>query len=268
MSVVDKDPFCVGVVSDARGASRMNLVATSPAKSVSSQEAADRICQRPHGDFGLEDLPEDLLHLGKPNDGVYSISKRAIDVLGGMLGLLLSAPILLVVAILVRLSGAGPIIYKHKRLGLHGETFWCYKFRSMISDADRVLERDPELRKQFQENFKLDHDPRITPLGAFLRKTSLDELPQFFNVLRGDMTLIGPRPIVPAEIEKYGGYGPKLLSVRPGLSGFWQAYGRSDTSYHERVAMDMHYIDNKSLWMDLKLMAMTLIAVLRKDGAK
>jgi lipopolysaccharide/colanic/teichoic acid biosynthesis glycosyltransferase len=190
------------------------------------------------------------------------------DILFSVLFLVLAFPAYIAVALLVRISSPGPILYRQERLGANGRIFWCYKFRSMVVDADAILNLDPELKKQFRENFKLKNDPRITPIGGFLRRTSLDELPQFWNVLRGEMTLIGPRPIVPAELVKYGRFDRKLLSVKPGLSGLWQALGRSDTSYPERVAMDMLYIDNRSLLLDIKLMFMTVASVIRKTGAR
>ncbi len=215
----------------------------------------------------LEDLPPELRDLDDAGGCRECIAKRAIDIVLAALFLALSLPLYAVIVLLVRLSSPGPIFYRQQRLGAGGKLFWCYKFRSMVADAEDVLDRDPDLKKQFRENFKLKEDPRITRIGGFLRKTSLDELPQFWNVLRGEMTLIGPRPIVPAELEKYGRFDRKLLSVKPGLSGLWQALGRSDTSYPERVAMDMLYIDNRSLWLDLKLMLMTVASVVRKTGA-
>jgi len=137
----------------------------------------------------------------------------------------------------------------------------------MVVDAEDVLARSPELRAQFEVNFKLARDPRLTSVGAFLRRTSLDELPQFYNVLNGTMSLIGPRPIVPRERAKYGSCIDKLLSVKPGLGGAWQAYGRSNTSYGQRIALDMYYIDNRSLLLDLKMMLLTALVVILGQGA-
>lgn len=229
---------------------------------------------RPCSDFGagsaepsIDDLPHELLHLDETDTSNAGVLKRSLDIVGASTILILGLPAFLLIAVMVKLSGPGPIFFRQQRLGLDGKTFWCYKFRSMVQNAEAVLQSDPELKSQFAENYKLKHDPRITPIGNFLRKTSLDELPQFFNVLCGQMTLIGPRPIVPDEIVKYGKFDRKLLTVKPGLSGLWQALGRSDTSYPERVAMDMLYIDHQSTKLDLKLMALTVVAVLRKRGA-
>jgi len=198
---------------------------------------------------------------------VYLTFKRAFDITGALLLSLILSPVLAAIALLVKLSSDGPVLFKHIRLGKGGEQFWCYKFRTMRSNAQSQLQEDTELRSQFEENFKLKDDPRITPLGHFLRRTSLDELPQFWNVLKGDMSLIGPRPIVPPELVKYGIYANKLLSVVPGLSGLWQACGRSDTSYETRIHLDMLYVDEMSLLLDLKVTAMTISVLYRQMGA-
>ena len=158
-------------------------------------------------------------------------------------------------------------MFKHRRLGRGGKEFWCYKFRSMVQDAEQRLQNSAALRAKFEAHYKIKDDPRVTRVGGLLRKTSLDELPQVWNVLRGDMSLIGPRPIVAPELVKYGPHDRKLLSVPPGLSGFWQVCGRSDTSYSKRVLLDMLYIDHRCTWLDLKLMVLTAVAVFRKVGA-
>jgi lipopolysaccharide/colanic/teichoic acid biosynthesis glycosyltransferase len=197
----------------------------------------------------------------------YDKSKRVIDVCGSVALLVALSPLLLVIALLVKLTSPGPIIFRHRRLGQHGQTFFCLKFRTMVKNAEELLRQREDLRKEFEATFKLKNDPRLTRIGRFLRKTSLDELPQLFNVLRGDLSLIGPRPIVPSERAKYGVHLRKLLSVKPGLGGYWQVYGRSDTTYAERIAMDMEYIDNRSLGLDLKLAAMTARVVIEGRGA-
>lgn len=197
----------------------------------------------------------------------YQVGKRSMDVSVAFVLLLAVSPVLLVLAVLVKLSSKGPVFFAHRRLGRDGKEFNCLKFRTMIADAEERLKRDPELRRRFEEKFKLEDDPRITPLGAFLRKTSLDELPQLFHVLRGEMSLVGPRPIVEDEISKYSIYSTKLLSVKPGLSGLWQVCGRSDTTYPQRVMMDMHYIDHRCLSLDFRLLLRTASAVVRKSGA-
>lgn len=197
----------------------------------------------------------------------YELYKQSLDMVGSLILLLLTSPLFLVVAVCIRLTSPGPVLYKHRRLGRGGKEFWCVKFRTMAVDAEDQLRRNAQLRQRFEGNFKIHDDPRVTRVGGFLRKTSLDELPQLVLVLRGEMSLIGPRPIVKPELSKYTIYGTKLLSVKPGLSGLWQACGRSDTTYAERVLMDMHYIDHRSLTLDIQLLLRTVVAVLMKSGA-
>jgi exopolysaccharide biosynthesis polyprenyl glycosylphosphotransferase len=201
------------------------------------------------------------------SDPRYEVSKREIDIVASLLLLILAAPVMLAIAVLVKLTSPGNVVFRQKRLGKGGRVFWCYKFRTMVADAEARLSRNAELRTEFEVNFKLKQDPRVTRVGAFLRKTSLDELPQLFNVLIGDMSLIGPRPIVQHELTKYGRNADKFLSVKPGLGGLWQVYGRSDTSYDSRVSMDLEYIDNRSTVLDLKLIVQTAAVVLSRRGA-
>ena len=199
----------------------------------------------------------------------FDIVKRFIDIIGAFLGLILFLPTMLIVGALVRIDSKGPIIFGHKRLGKGGKLIKVYKFRSMVQNAEEVLKKlTPEEKKEFELNFKLENDPRITKIGGFLRKSSLDELPQFFNVLIGNMTLVGPRPIVEKELEKYGQYKDKLLSVKPGLTGNWQVSGRSDTTYEERVLLDMNYIDKRSILNDISIIFKTVYVVIVKKGAK
>ncbi|HYE15953.1 MAG TPA: sugar transferase [Pyrinomonadaceae bacterium] len=199
--------------------------------------------------------------------GLYAFCKRALDVAVAALLLVAALPLLAAVALLVKATSSGPVFFRHRRLGLGGAEFDCLKFRTMVVGADEQLRRNEFLRRQFEQSYKLKHDPRITPVGAFLRRTSLDELPQLLHVLRGEMSLVGPRPIIRPELEKYSIYGAKLLTVKPGLSGLWQVCGRSDTTYPQRVMMDMHYIDHRSLSLDLRLLLRTVGAVIRKSGA-
>jgi lipopolysaccharide/colanic/teichoic acid biosynthesis glycosyltransferase len=201
------------------------------------------------------------------NRRFYDLGKRGLDVIGALVLLLFTSPLFLVAAILIKLNSSGPVFFKHKRIGPGGNEFWCLKFRTMVADAEDQLKRDAALREQFEESFKIKDDRRITGAGALLRKTSLDELPQLLQVLRGEMSLIGPRPIVKDELRKYAIYSDKLLTVKPGLSGMWQVFGRSDTTYPQRVLMDMQYIDHRCLWLDMQLIFLTVIAVLRKNGA-
>ena len=193
-------------------------------------------------------------------------TKRGIDVLGSSLLILLFSPVFLTVALLVLLADGAPILFRRRCVGPGGE-FDAFKFRTMRRDADQVLRRDPALQQAFRQNFKLKSDPRVTRLGAILRKLSLDELPQLFNVLRGEMSLVGPRMITSPELQKYGEHQQLLLTVRPGITGYWQVYGRQEVSYEERVRMDIEYIRNWSLGMDLKLLCLTPARVICGRGA-
>jgi lipopolysaccharide/colanic/teichoic acid biosynthesis glycosyltransferase len=197
----------------------------------------------------------------------YEPCKRLIDVIASLGFLVVLMPVLLAVAASVRISGRGPILFKQKRLGRGGALFCCYKFRTMVPDAEFRLTHDGTLRSRFHDNYKIKNDPRVTRVGSFLRRTSLDELPQLWNVLRGDMSLIGPRPIVEPELARYGVQANRLLSVKPGLGGIWQVSGRSETSYADRVLMDMQYVESRSLGFDLKLLVLTALVVIRGDGA-
>jgi lipopolysaccharide/colanic/teichoic acid biosynthesis glycosyltransferase len=210
-----------------------------------------------------------LDHLLRRREGcvAYEHGKRIIELWLSTVAVVVLLPVFALVAILVRWSSPGPVLFRQRRLGRHGRVFWCYKFRTMVEDAEERLQRCAELAQRYQENFKIKEDPRVTRIGAFLRKTSLDELPQLVNVLRGEISLIGPRPIVEPELAKYGVHAEKLLSVKPGVSGLWQVRRCADTTYAERIAMDMTYIDNRSLWLDLKLIVLTVIVVLRGRGA-
>lgn len=197
------------------------------------------------------------------------VMKRAMDLSCGLILLLLLIPVFLLVAIGVRCSGK-QIVFAHKRIGQGGRTFRCFKFRSMYSDADarlkQLLERDPAARKEWAENFKLKDDPRVTRFGAILRRTSLDELPQLFNVVAGHMCLVGPRPVVEDELVRYGRYARFYLLVRPGMTGLWQVSGRSDTSYRRRVALDCTYVRSQSLQLDLKILLKTIVVVWRRQS--
>jgi lipopolysaccharide/colanic/teichoic acid biosynthesis glycosyltransferase len=193
--------------------------------------------------------------------------KRLMDLLGAALVLVAVSPVLLVASLLVVTTSPGPVLHRRRVLGLGGREFDALKLRTMVADADRVLAENPALRVAFERNYKLDQDPRITPLGRLLRKWSIDELPQLVNVLRGEMSLIGPRMITPAELTKYGPRADRLLEVRPGLSGLWQVSGRQEIDYSERVRLDLDYIDHWRLSRDLAIALRTPAAVLRGRGA-
>ena len=181
--------------------------------------------------------------------------------------MLLLSPIFLLIALLVRLDSPGPIIYRRRVMGMNGKEFDAFKFRTMDVRSEEILKANPELMREYLQNFKIKDDPRITRVGKWLRKTSLDELPQLINVLRGEMSLIGPRMITPQELEKYSQWGINLTTVKPGITGLWQVRGRSDVSYEERVRMDMYYIRNWTIWIDFQLLLQTIPAVLTKRGA-
>jgi len=194
------------------------------------------------------------------------ILKRVIDFTGSFSLLCLLSPLLLVVMLLISLSDGLPIIYFRRVVGLNGE-FDAYKFRTMCRDADAVLETNAELHEAFRRNFKLRRDPRVTRLGDWLRRYSLDELPQLVNVLRGQMSLVGPRMITAQELSRYGKYQDLLLTVKPGLTGYWQTRGRQDVSYEERVRMDVYYVTQWSLGLDLRILFKTPWKVIRGKGA-
>lgn len=199
---------------------------------------------------------------------LYSVTKKSMDLILSFIGLILLIPVFLILAILVKLDSKGPVFYAHTRKGKNRSDIKIYKFRTMYSNSDEIFESfSDEQKEEYYKNFKLDNDPRVTKIGDFLRRTSLDEIPQLINVLKGDLSLVGPRPIVEKEICKYGQYADKLFSVIPGITGYWQSHGRSDTSYEERIEMDMYYIDNKSILLDIKIMFKTVISVIKKEGA-
>ena len=199
--------------------------------------------------------------------GVDAMLKLLMDYIISILVLLFIWPFLLLIAIAIRIDSPGPIIFRRQVMGIHEKVFDAFKFRTMDNDGEKILASHPELREILQQEHKLKDDPRITRLGRILRKFSLDELPQIFNVLLGQMSLVGPRMISPAEMDKYGKWGLNLLIVKPGITGLWQISGRSDLSYEERVELDMRYIRNWSIWVDFYLLLATIPAVIRNRGA-
>jgi exopolysaccharide biosynthesis polyprenyl glycosylphosphotransferase len=199
--------------------------------------------------------------------GVDAFMKSAVDYLLTVLLLVLISPILLIIALVIKLDSPGPVIYRRRVMGSNGTQFDAFKFRTMLVNGDEILGSLPEKKAVLETQFKLKDDPRLTRIGGFLRKFSLDELPQFFNVLLGQMSLVGPRMISPPEMEKYGKWGMNLLTVKPGITGMWQVSGRSDVDYDERVRLDMNYIRNWTVWMDLYLLLKTPYAVIKKKGA-
>ena len=204
---------------------------------------------------------------------LYKFTKRIIDIIGSIIGILILIPTTLIIYLARKVlkEDKGPLFYEQLRYGKNGKIFRLYKFRSMCIGADKklkeYLENNDEAREEFEKTHKLQNDPRITKIGNFLRKSSLDELPQMINILKGDMSFVGPRPVVEKEVEEYGTNKDKFLSVRPGLTGYWQVNGRSNTTYEERMEMELYYVDNCSLWLDIKIFFKTFITVFKKEGA-
>jgi len=197
----------------------------------------------------------------------YFVSKRLIDITLSLLGIVILMPVFLVIALCIKLDDGGEILHFRQIIGQNGRRFFALKFRTMIRDADDYLAKHPELMWKYQQNMKLIYDPRVTRVGKFLRKTSLDELPQLFNVLVGQMSLVGPRIIHPSELIRYGRYAQKLLAVKPGITGLWQISGRQHIFYDERVLLDMRYIDTRSLIVDLATLVKTLKVFIVHTGA-
>jgi exopolysaccharide production protein ExoY len=209
--------------------------------------------------------------IGQPALPVGGWAKRGFDIVVAMTAIILLAPLLIGVSLLVAYSSPGPILYGHKRVGFGGKPFMCWKFRSMVTNGDVVLDRylrnNPASRQEWADTQKLKEDPRVTPLGRVLRKLSIDELPQLFNILLGEMSIVGPRPIVDDETRRYGPSLGHYLRTRPGLTGLWQVSGRSDTGYRQRVILDRCYASNWSLVGDIGIILRTIPAVLRSHGS-
>ncbi len=205
--------------------------------------------------FTMGALRTDIVH--EPSL-LYSIVKRLIDIVFALFGLVMLLPVFLVLALCIKLDDGGDVLYFREIIGYRGKRFFALKFRTMIPDADAYLEQHPKLLREYQQNMKLLEDPRITHLGRFIRRTSLDEFPQLFNVLLGQMSLVGPRIIHPSELSRFGEYAHKRLSVKPGITGLWQISGRQHISYDERVLLDMKYIDTRSCINDLLILCKTL----------
>lgn len=203
---------------------------------------------------------------------VYSTAKRVFDICASLIALILLSPVLLIISTFVYLGDPGPVIYGQIRIGKNGKPFKMWKFRSMYMNADKMIDQlTPEQMQQYYTEFKIDNDPRITKVGNFLRKTSLDELPQLFNVLFNDMSLIGPRPLIETEIQmNYADTYQELLSVKPGVTGYWQAYARNNATYQsgERQEMELYYVHHASVWLDIKILFKTVITVLKREGAQ
>ena len=220
---------------------------------------------RYRGKFKFQDLS--LARLDK------ELAKRLFDVVFSLLVLILFSPVYLLLVLLIALSSPGPIFYIQKRVGKDYKPFHCIKFRTMVVNADAMLlelmETSPGLRQEFEANFKLKRDPRITKIGQFLRLTSLDEFPQFWNVLKGEMSVVGPRPLVPEELYRYGCHIDKVLTIKPGITGLWQVSGRNDIPYSRRIQIDLYYANFHNMWLDLQVILKTIGVVIipRNNGA-
>lgn len=202
---------------------------------------------------------------------LYVYIKRSFDIIMSLTAMILLFPVFFIIALMIKLDSKGNIIYKHKRIGKNGKYIYLYKFRTMYTNSKEILEeilKDPKVKEEWENNFKLDNDPRVTKVGKFLRKTSLDELPQLLNILSGDMSIVGPRPVVDDEIEKYGIFKKKFLSVTPGLTGWWACNGRSATTYEDRIKLELYYVNHRSIKLDLLVIFKTIGAVVKGNGAK
>lgn len=198
----------------------------------------------------------------------YKYTKRILDIVLSSIGFIVLLPIFGMIALCVKLDSRGPVFFKHKRIGKNGKEIYIYKFRTMVENAeDMIKDFTPEQAKEFRKNYKLKDDPRITKVGKVLRKTSLDELPQLLNIIKGELSIIGPRPVIKEELEKYGDNKKKFLSVTPGLTGYWAANGRSCTSYEERMNLELYYVDKMSFKLDVKILIKTALTVLIRKGA-
>lgn len=203
---------------------------------------------------------------------VYKYTKRAMDIAGGLVGILFLIPMVVAVYIANLIAKEnGPIFYTQERIGKDGKLFKLYKFRSMVVGADEILakylQENPEAKKEYKKYKKLKYDPRITKVGNFIRKTSIDEFPQFINILKGDMSLVGPRPYLPREQKDMGNAYDAIITCKPGLTGYWQVNGRNDIDFEERTQMDIAYIHDRCLWFDIKLCIKTFFKMFKKEGA-
>ncbi len=199
---------------------------------------------------------------------MYHIIKRAFDIIFSLVLIVVLSPLFIIISLLVLMGSRGNPFFAHYRIGKNGKVMYIYKFRTMVPNAENMIKDfTPEQKKEWEENFKLKNDPRITKIGKFLRATSLDELPQLFNILKGEMSFVGPRPIIESELEWYGKDKDKFLSVTPGLTGWWASHGRSRIKYPERCALELYYVDHASVCLDLKILIMTVFSVFRRSGA-
>ena len=199
---------------------------------------------------------------------IYKIVKRLFDFFASLIASIITLPFFIIIAIAIKLDSKGPVFFIHHRVGKNGKALPILKFRTMVVGAENMIKDfTPEQKKEWETNFKLEHDPRVTRIGHFLRKTSIDELPQLYNILAGQLSVVGPRPVTEEEIEKYGKNKDKILSVTPGLTGWWACNGRSNIDYQERMELELYYVDHASLLLDLKIILKTVKITLSHEGA-
>ncbi|MDU5110358.1 MAG: sugar transferase [Clostridium sp.] len=205
--------------------------------------------------------------INKENRLVYKISKRLIDIFLSLLGIIIVSPIMLIVAILIKLESAGPIIFSQKRVGLNGKEFNMFKFRSMVQNAEELKAKLQKQNEMSGPMFKMKEDPRVTKVGRFIRKTSIDELPQLINILKGEMSLVGPRPSLPKEVAKFEPWMLERLNVKPGLTCYWQVSGRNNIDFEDWMKLDIKYVKDRNLWLDIKLIFKTFFVLFGDKNA-
>jgi exopolysaccharide production protein ExoY len=277
----DIRPVRRGIVARFLGDNASSMGVRHSRFSGAASQAWSKPGWRPHRTEARFEMPTDADAAGRPMaidnacgpnpNPLGGWPKRALDLTVASTALLLALPLMLVVALLIKVISGGPVLFAHRRIGFNGRPFNCYKFRTMVKDAEQVLEeylaRDPRAAEEWRATQKLKHDPRITLLGQILRKSSIDELPQLVNVLRGEMSCVGPRPVVSNELSRYGPLAEEYLKTRPGLTGLWQISGRDNVDYAGRVVLDAEYVRNWSIGTDLVILAWTALAVMRFDQA-
>lgn len=210
---------------------------------------------------------QEVIEIQRKESAIYNMAKRALDIMASTLGLIILSPILLVVAILIKLESKGPAIFSQKRIGLNKKEFKMYKFRSMVQNAEELKEKLAKENEMSGPMFKMKNDPRVTKVGRFIRKTSIDELPQLINVLKGEMSLVGPRPSLPKEVSKFEPWMLRRLSVKPGLTCYWQVSGRNNIDFEDWMKLDLQYVNDRSFWLDLKLILKTAIVLFGDKNA-
>lgn len=210
---------------------------------------------------------EKKLSYNKLQNNTYEISKRLLDIMGSIIGLILTSPIFIIVTLAIRIESKGNVIFTQKRVGLNGKEFNMYKFRSMVINAEDLKEKLKDNNEMSGPMFKMKDDPRITKVGKFIRKTSIDELPQLFNILKGEMSFVGPRPSLPNEVKKFEDWMMKRLCVKPGLTCYWQVMGRNNIDFEEWMKLDIRYINDRSFWLDIKLILKTVFVLFGDKNA-